>query len=574
MATITAGQAADWNNYHRTHLVTGARTAVMDVTDLLDAPWPQRWATTAGLLRAHLADAVAQGDRAGLIGRAWSLSKLTGNAGLQLDCGGRSLSDNPPRAHSGLTGCAWLSDEQKHPGSPYTPDMVAMVGGGATFREVADFAKSTNRSIRTSGSHLTPSVAGAIATGTHGSRLHYGAVQNQVLGLHIVTGPDSSAWIEPQSVPVLSDAAAAALDNHVTIIRDDAVFADALVHLGGMGAINGIALLTIANHGYAVKGQRTTVSPTLVDQLANGDFAGIAASLDVAGHPAFYEMSADHRAFAPGSTERSVFHTFYLTDEAPPTSTEKFHVPRASDWLLGLTEALSGSEPLWSGTPESDPPMSAADFYHQTSFGPFLARMAQSSTHSWDNIHGDSITGDNPGALYSSAIAVDRAQLPTILPLISTALASLLPAFLLTLRFVTRATGTLAYTHFDETAVIDIEGVTNRFFEDQGQPAPWPTDALVPAHMAVQMVRAALTDADIDYCMHWAKQGAEPGVHPAGVDEAALIERNFGPSRDSNSALSRWRRTRSHLLTPEMQRVFVNDALIAKGIVATPTASD
>ena len=44
-----------------------------------------------------------------------------------------------------------------------------------------------------------------MSTGTHGSALDVGAVQDYVVGLHLVLAPDRHLWIERKSYPVTVD---------------------------------------------------------------------------------------------------------------------------------------------------------------------------------------------------------------------------------------------------------------------------------------------------------------------------------------------------------------------------------
>jgi hypothetical protein len=58
--------------------------------------------------------------------------------------------------------------------------------------------------------------------------------------------------------------------------------------------------------------------------------------------------------------------------------------------------------------------------------------------------------------------------------------------------------------------------------------------------------------------MHWAKLGQL---------DAPKIERDFGPSDDPRSRVSRWRATRASLLEPDARELFVNDALRSYGLL-------
>ena len=111
-------------------------------------------------------------------------------------------------------------------------------------------------------------MAGSIATGVNGSRLGYGAIQNMIRGLHFVTAPDRSVYVEPASRPVLSDAAALVFADEV--IRDDAIFDGCLVHLGGMGVVNGLVVELDVKRLFAVQRVRHQVDRNWLDQISRG----------------------------------------------------------------------------------------------------------------------------------------------------------------------------------------------------------------------------------------------------------------------------------------------------------------
>src|ERR1019366_2381761 len=111
-----------------------------------------------------------------------------------------------------------------------------------TIKQANDvlFGQTTQLALKTSGASNGQTIAGATATGTHGSRNQFGSTQDFVVGMHILTGPTSAIWLERASYPVLSDLLINGLG--ATLVRDDALFNSALVSFGSFGIIHGMLI--------------------------------------------------------------------------------------------------------------------------------------------------------------------------------------------------------------------------------------------------------------------------------------------------------------------------------------------
>src|SRR5207248_1908880 len=68
----------------------------------------------------------------------------------------------------------------------------------------------------------------------------FGSMQDFVIGMHIVTGPDRAIWLERASHPVLSDLIIGGLG--AELVRDDTLFNAALVGFGSFGIIHGLMI--------------------------------------------------------------------------------------------------------------------------------------------------------------------------------------------------------------------------------------------------------------------------------------------------------------------------------------------
>ena len=136
----------------------------------------------------------------------------------------------------------YITQNECHPGTIYLPENLFFFECGNTIKEISEYIDQFGKSIKASGASNGQTIAGCISTGVHGSGLDAGAVQDYVVGLNIITGPNPEdiVYIERASKPALSDDFATKLN--AKVIRDDAIFNAALVSLGSFGFIHGVTI--------------------------------------------------------------------------------------------------------------------------------------------------------------------------------------------------------------------------------------------------------------------------------------------------------------------------------------------
>lgn len=531
-------------------------TAAIHCADVQGMPGPQMLAATGQALQAHIAWLIRQDPQAQVprrppldcvpLGRGWSFSSLCAARDAQIDL-------------TGLSGAALAQGAELHPRCAYSRGKVGLVLGGTRLRELTSWAQPKGLSIRTSGTHLGLTAAGAAATASHGSRLGFGGVQNMVVGLHLITGPDSSVWIERASKPVLSGSAVSAFASQGAL-RDDAVFEDALVHLGAMGIVNAVAMELVEDTGYDLKLALKAIGPEWLDALGRGAWRGVAREMGRDAEPAFYELTIDPRAW----DSNPAIHTLYFpsTGNADALAPSRPLPGRSFADMVGAVETLLAKSLPSAEKDAAPPPLdSVFEIYKRTlqSTGLFIR---PPTNVPWNHLHGDEITGGFPGSLYNASFAIARADLPAVIPLICKAVADLPPTFLFTVRFVSNPAGTLAFTRFAENAVIEIDGFSRH------APLVGPAIGHVIEEGA-RRLRACLdgqnpTGRAFPHGMHWGKLG--------NLD-AAKIEADYGPSADPASRISRWRATRARLLSPAMQALFWNAGVAGYGLVTPPAGA-
>lgn len=528
---------------------------------------------------------------AGMIGRGWSFSPLIGNKHSQLHL-------------DGLAGCSYPLASDVHPQCQTPVAHIALVSGGTRLAEIVDWAARDGLTILTSGSHLGPTIAGSFGTASHGSKIGYGGVQNCILGIHFVTGENSAVWIERASRPILSDNLFNGTDaafSDTQLIRDDDKFEDVLIHLGGMGIVNGVAMELTENRLFGLLRKEKLLSKNWMLMAAQGCFQGLAADLGFDAAPAFYEVTIDPH----NHPTSKALHTMYF--EAPANASGggvSADLVNASEAILKFVDMLPkgtqwknvNSSPLWGSQLMGQPGLAAIDpavsllvptaateesqspKADKTAFevyrklgrfdiprAPYVGTADEPSHYFWRDLHRGEITSGQPGALYNASFAINCEQVPLAVAAICGATNNLPPTFVFTLRFVTDSRGTLAFTRFPLTAVIEIDGVSPLYWKWQEMAFPDGKplfDTLANTlSMGALLVRGALATVGVDYSMHWAKLGM---LNPEKVEE------DYGPSIDLQSPVSRWRRTRRELLGPEGEELFWNDALVQYGLVKRP----
>src|SRR6185436_4346496 len=123
-----------------------------------------------------------------------------------------------------------------------TPDKLLFTQCGTSMQELNNWLKANGRSLKTSGASNGQTIVGCFSTGTHGSAIDIGSVQDFVVGMHIITGPDKHIWLERKSYPIVSDLFIQKFKTK--LVADDELFNAALVSFGSFGFIHGVMIET------------------------------------------------------------------------------------------------------------------------------------------------------------------------------------------------------------------------------------------------------------------------------------------------------------------------------------------
>ncbi|MDN5753416.1 MAG: FAD-binding protein [Nitrosospira sp.] len=180
-------------------------------------------------LRGIIQACVQDGKSLRARGSLWSLSTCAVTNGRLIDNKALRLAFEVPRD---LTNPAYTGDAAK----------LRFVECGNSIAALNDYLFASGLSIKACGSNNGQTIAGALSTGTHGSAYEFGAMQEMVVGLHLIAGPNKHVYLQRQSSPVMQPVFAQSIG--ADFIQDDTLFNAALVSFGSFGIIHGVMIET------------------------------------------------------------------------------------------------------------------------------------------------------------------------------------------------------------------------------------------------------------------------------------------------------------------------------------------
>ncbi|HET9959008.1 MAG TPA: hypothetical protein VFQ61_31170, partial [Polyangiaceae bacterium] len=280
-----------------------------------------------------------------VFGSAWSFSKVLEPGNVVLDPGNMNyICQVPPY----LLTDAYRARAQH--------GFVPMFVEGGT--QVADINRRLGNDVRlalqTSGAGNGHRIAGAIATGTHGSALGIGALHDTVRALYLMVAPDRALFVQPASLPLCTEGVKAWLGNQTgvttEVVTDDTLFNAALVSLGSLGVVFGVVIEAVPLYQlFFSRVARRFDDPQLWSVMQTLDTTPLH---QVPATP--YHFDVVMHPYPPSGAEPAMFGTLMWKVPAPPgpVSSPLPAIPLASSDLMGfvskLTQTLVGHllEPL------------------------------------------------------------------------------------------------------------------------------------------------------------------------------------------------------------------------------------
>lgn len=413
-----------WDNYHGTESCD-----VADLIELLNSGADSGRTVlqeVAGDVLALLQEACAAGRQVRPLGAGWSPSPIT------LVDGGWLVETRR------INRCFRLAPADVAPGCD--PSRLMLVQAGATVDEVNDSAEEMGLSLRTGGASNGQTWAGACATGTHGSVLDAGGIQDHIRALQVVT-PSGVFWVEPHQ-PVMSAEFVAATGS--TIFRDDDVFAACQVAVGAMGFITAMVIECVPIYMVRNIQKRGRITREHISRLAQGEFRAVSQALALDEEPHFVQVILN--PFAPFSRD-ALLRFLYLRDHDPSIPPPPRPLLGAGyDALTLIGKAMAGLD------------LFRADVLQLAMRAGYATQRDitdPEAVATW----GNTTEPHNPIAnLFNGSVTMARADLDRAFEPLIEAFLSGGGGTVVTLRFMKRAAGLLAPARFDDNVVIDFDG--------------------------------------------------------------------------------------------------------------------
>ncbi|WP_100259942.1 FAD-binding protein [Qipengyuania seohaensis] len=422
-----------------------------------------------------------------------------------------------------------------------------LVTGGTKIHRLMDWLGKPGRdlSLRTAGSHKGQSVAGMVATGSHGSTLDETGCETHVRGMVVSTGKGEAVWLGDPDKPVLKDDWVASFATP----GNPAHFAAARVHLGGMGFVSAY-LIEAVEEFYRGLVKRARVLPAdWADLVAQGRFSEAMGDITQGRTPHYYELTFDPFA----ADDEEVLETIWLdietttkpTLDAAPVSRTSFEAlgEQAAKGVKQITENPLAPEMIEARLRDliDVPGMIFDDFKEHACDERDVPRTLSQLTAQWEPHRLFGLRVD----VYNAAFAVPLERLPEALRIaremasgIEDNIRTFSKDFVYTVRFAKKSPAAMGFLKFEDNAIINIDGLPKNFLLG--------TDA----HVAARRLQYLLKKAGIPFTMHWGKD--------AQMD-AADIRDQYG------SAVDAYRAARKALLG-ERDEVFISPALERWGL--------
>jgi hypothetical protein len=384
---------------------------------------------------------------------------------------------------------------------------------GNSVLELNNYLGRRQRSLKTTGASNGQTIVGAMSTGTHGSAIDVGAVQDYIVGLHIITSDQKSVWLERNSYPVVSEAFAHRLQ--AERVRDDALFNAALVSFGSFGFIHGVMLESTDIFLLECFCERRALDPSIL-RIMN--------TLDFTNAPLPYGSERPHHFRVMMNPYDKDGFVFIYTMYKRPYRTN-YTPPRPEAGKIGPGDDAPAFIGLLTDVVPALVPTVVNNLIG-TTLKPFQGKWG---THA--EIFSNT---DLRGKVISAAIGVDLRDVLRVKDIIVGLNNQARFPGLFAFRFVKGTMATLGFTRFAHTCVIEMDGVES----DRSR-------------KFIKSIWDALEAQRIEYTVHWGKICEINGNR---------LQAMYGQRVDA------WREARSRLLSDEMKKVSTNTIMEEWGL--------
>jgi hypothetical protein len=514
MAKTTTTAIGSWNTLHENGPWPTRLLHNTELAKKADMPLQiERYNDVAGEMQRLFADAISKGEGFRAIGSRWSMSHIA------------HQKDN---IHVNALMNLKIKPEpnQLHPDTDFLAENLFLIQCGNVIKEIHNFLNDFGKSMKTTGASNGQTIAGCISTGVHGSALDIGSVQDYVVGLSIITGPDPEdrVYLERASKPALSDEFAGIIQSK--IIRDDGMFNAALVSLGSFGFI----------HGVVIEAEDRFLLKRYVKKISKDLALDLAATLDFENSSFKIPSETDAAGKGIRPYHYKVFINPYVND---------------NEYVIELMY----KKPYQSGYPDPVPAIKTSLYKDLVYLFIKIAQTWQNSIPKLIQILQNSIlppvdaeaTGmlgeifydaGYQGPAFACSVGVDHRDSPKALQLLVDLAKDEGPVpGIYAMRFVKQSGATLAFTKFPITCMLEIDGL----IWDGGP------HGMITMERFYTRITEVLQENNIAFTLHWGKN--------ADWAFPALTEYMYG------ERVGEWKTYRNELLSPQARALFSNDFL-------------
>ncbi|UII77585.1 FAD-binding protein [Flagellimonas sp. HMM57] len=451
-----------------------------------------------------------QGFRA--YGSAWSMSKIA---------------HQKDRMHYNAHMNTYFSfmDQDLHAMSSYDASNLFLFQCGNNIKEISEKLAGHGKSLKASGASNGQTIAGCISTGVHGSAINVGSVQDYVVGLNLIIGPNPGdiVYLERHTKPVLNNVFVQKLRSRV--IRNDGLFNAALVGLGSFGFIHGVVIE--AQNLFLLKRYVRKIDKNIALQLAetqdfkNSSFK-IQGETDSNGkgnipyhYKIFINQYKDDGKYVVECMYKKPFRQSY-PDPFPVIKTSVYRD------LINLAVKIGSHFP------------NTIPLFIQVLENSILPDVNEEATGTLAEIFWDA---PYQGPAFACSFGVDHKDSRKAMEVLTKLSVDEGPVpGIFAMRFIKKSNATLSFARFPITCMIEIDGVL------------WnETNNLMSLKTFSKRMIEVLQSNNIPFTIHWGKN--------ADWKFPGLTDHMYGADAKT------WRMYRCALLSDDMQKLFANEFL-------------
>lgn len=516
-----------WTNKHENFTVPIPKNSCMELIvrgEAFEAKYPRdfpdKYVATTKNIQWLIERALKSNTRFRPMGSGWSLSKVMVTEGGIINTKKLNL---VTRLGPRMVAPEYLAAGGK-------AEHLVFSQCGTQVADMNEFLEARGLSLRASGGSNGQTIIGALSTGTHGAAFKFGGLIEFVRGLHIVTGPDRHVWLEPKSRPATTEAfRKEALGISESIIDDD-LFYSALVSFGSFGFIHGVLIEVEPKFLLEQELKIVPYDAAMEKAITQYDFSGLLKYLDPKNVPHFndtvyhFELAINPHTFKKNGTPEERTMYLRLMYKIPYRSDYPRDDGRKKDYtygddLPGLVAKALGSIGNVSGAALNLLIPKMVNGLFKTAYD-----RPPSAVGTVGETFKNSIF---KGRIFSAGFSFDRADVPRLIDIILDMNRKKPFAGVMAMRFIKGSKATLGWTYFDNTCVLEMDGV----------------DADVN-HEFLAGLAVAIEANKIPFGVHWGKINT--------FLNASHVQYMYG------TKITKWKQHRSRLMKPEVQKVFNN----------------